>query len=134
MSERYFAKVVKVEDEFTVVINKGSSAGIKEGDKFIIAGLGDIITDPDTGEELDRLEIVRGKVTAFHVQEKIATMKSCDYERTSSKREIKKVSSKNIWSSSLFGPQDTVTESIIPGDERVKELDGVTVGDVLIKA
>ena len=134
MSERYFAKVVKVEDDFTVVINKGSSSGIKENDKFIIAGLGDIITDPDTGEELDRLEIVRGKVAAFHVQEKIATMKSCDYEKTSGKREIKKVTSKNMGMASIFGPQDTVTESIIPGDERVKGLDGVKVGDVLIKA
>jgi len=134
MSERYFAKVVKVEDKFTVVINKGSSTGLKEGDQFIVAGIGDVIMDPDTNEELGSLEIVRGKVVASHVQEKIATMKSCDVERSSGKREIKKVTSKSVGMGSIFGPQDTVTESIIPGDERLKELIGVKVGDVLIKA
>lgn len=134
MNERYFGKVVKLEDDFTVVVNKGSSSGIKEGDKFIVAGIGDIITDPDSGEELERLEIVRGKVIATHVQEKISTMKSCDYDRSSGKREIKKVTSKNMGMTSFFGPQDTVTESIIPGEERLKVLAGVSVGDVLIKA
>lgn len=133
MSERYFAKVVKIEDKYTVVINKGSSSGIKEGDKFIIVGLGEVIVDPDTEQELEQLEIVRGRVMATHVQEKITTLKSCDYERSSGKREIKKVTSKNMGMASIFGPQDTVTESIIPGEDKLVELNSAVEGDVLIK-
>jgi len=134
MSERYYGKVVKIEDKFTIVANRGSSSGVKEGDKFVVVGIGDVILDPDTGEELGPLEIVRGKVIAIHVQEKISTLKSCDYESSLGKREIKKISSKALGLASIFGPQDTVTESIIPGEDRLKELVGVSVGDVLIKA
>jgi len=133
MSERYFGKVVKVEDKFTVIANKGALSGVKEGDKFIVVGIGDVILDPDSGEELERLEIVRGKVLATHIQDKIATMKSCDYDRSTGKREIKKVTSKNVGMASIFGPQDTVTESIIPGEDRLKELIGAIEGDLLIK-
>jgi len=34
---------------------------------------------------------------------------------------------------SLFGPQDTITESVRPGEERLKELTGVQVGDLIIR-
>jgi len=135
MNERYFGKIVKIEDMYTVVTNRGVSSGVKEGNKFIVVGIGDIIVDPDTGEELERLEIVRGRVVATHIQEKISTLKSCDYERVGGKREITKHSSSKLNSiSALFGPQDTVTESIIPGEDRLKELVGICEGDVLIKA
>ena len=61
-------------------------------------------------------------------------MKSCDYVRSPEKREIKKVTSKNMGMTAIFGPQDTVTESIVPGEERLKKLEGVSIGDFLIKA
>lgn len=134
MSERYFGKVVKIEDIYTVVANRGSSSGVKEGNKFIIVGIGDIIFDPDTGEELERLEIVRGRVVATHVQEKISTLKSCDYERAAGKREITKHSPTGGLLGPIFAPQGSTTETIIPGEERLKELVGITEGDVLIKA
>jgi len=134
MSDRYFGKVVKIADMYTVVANRGSSSGVKEGNKFIIVGIGDIIVDPDTGEELERLEIVRGKVVAIHVQEKISTLKSCDYERATAKREITKHSPNVGVLGVMFGPQGATTETIIPGDEKLKELVGISEGDVLIKA
>lgn len=134
MSDRYFGKVVKIEDMYTVVANRGSSSGVKEENKFIIVGIGDVIVDPDSGEELERLEIVRGKVVATHVQEKISTLKSCDYERAAGKREITKHSSNVGVLGTMFGPQGTTTETIIPGEDRLKELVGICEGDVLIKA
>jgi len=133
MSERYFGKVVKIEDMYTVIANRGSSSGVKEGNKFIIVGIGDIIVDPDTGKELERLEIVRGRVIAIHVQEKISTLKSCDYERATGKREITK-HSPNAGVLGIFGTQGSVTETIIPGDDKLKELVGISEGDVLIQA
>ncbi len=134
MTERYAGKVVRISDKFNVIINKGSENGVVIGDKFLIIGLGEIIVDPDTQEELEQLEIVRGKAVVTHVQEKISTLQSCEYEKSPDEREIKKVTSRGgIALPGMFGPQDTVTESIKPGKEHIKELKGVQVGDLIIK-
>jgi len=131
MTERYFGKVVSTPDEYSVVINKGSDQEVQEGQKYLVVGLGEIITDPDTGEELEKLEIVRGRVVVEHVQPKIATLKSCEYETSEDVKEIKKVTSRG--GLAMFGPQDTVTESITPGEKHLKGLDGAKVGDLVIK-
>ncbi len=134
MTDRYFAKVVSARDRYTIVINAGEEKGAKVGDRFLVIGLGETIVDPDTQEELERLEIVRGKASITHVQDKISTLISCEYERSSDVKEIKKVSSKGGGGIVGFlGSQDTVTESIKPGEERLKELTGVQIGDFVIK-
>lgn len=135
MSDRYFGKVVATTDKFTIVINKGSEHGIKEGDKFLVVCLGQSIIDPDTQEELERLEIVRGKVSIFHVQAKISTARSCEVEKDRDMKEITKVTSRGGMAAlaSLMGPQDTITESIKSGDERLKALNGAQIGDLLLK-
>lgn len=132
MSNRYFGKVVATTDRFTIVMNRGSEHGVNNGDKFLIVGLGPVIIDPDTQEELERLEIVRGKVSVFHVQEKISSARSCEFMRSSDVKEIKKVTSRGGGVIGFLGPQDTVTESIKPGDEQLKELNGAQVGDLLL--
>lgn len=135
MAERYVAKVVKVLDDYSFVVNRGSDNGLKVGDQFVVAGLGEPIMDPDTNEDLGRLEVVKGRAEVAHVQEKLATLKSCRYSRTSEKKEIKKVTSSGKGGfASIFGPQDTVTESITPGEPILLKLENVALGDVLIKA
>lgn len=134
MNDRYFAKVASVLDKYTIVVNKGSEHGVSVGNKFLVIGIGDAIIDPDTGQELEKLEIVRGKVVATHVQVKIATMKSYEYEKSSDIKEIKKVISKAGGGfAGLMGSQDTTTESIKPGAELLKPLAGIEKGDLLIK-
>jgi len=131
MSERYFAKIVATPSKYLVVINKGAEHGVEPGQKFLIVGLGDLITDPDTGEELGKLEMLRGKVTAVHVQEKISTLESCEYEKASDIKEITKVTSAG--GLSILGSQNTITESIKPGEQYLKALNQVAVGDCAIK-
>lgn len=131
MSARYVGKVSQVRDEFTVVINIGSEKGVVEGDKFLIVGLGEVIVDPDTQEELEQLEIVRGKASVINVQNKIATLKSYEYEKSSDVKEITKVTGGYALGAVLG--QNTVTESIKPGASYLKELEGVQVGDCVIK-
>lgn len=131
MSDRYFAKVVVVQDKYTVVINAGSEKEVKVGKKFLIVGLGELIVDPDTKEELERLEIVRGNAQVTHVQGKIATLRSSEYDRTADEREIKKITSRG--GLTVFGgPQDTVTETTKPGEQVIREFRGVQVGDFAI--
>lgn len=84
---KFPATVVKINDEFTVVINRGSIHGIKKGDNFLIYGLSkDEIIDPETGDSLGYLEIVRGTGTVIHVQEKLATVET--NRRSKTKRTI----------------------------------------------
>lgn len=134
MSDRYFGKVVAANDKFTIVMNKGSTHGVEVGDQFLVVGLGQSIIDPDTQEELGQLEIVRGKVSVTHVQEKIATARSCEFEKFSDIKETKKVTSRSMGAlAGLMGPQDTITESIRPVAEELKELEGAQLGDLLLK-
>lgn len=131
MTERYFGRVVATPDEYTVVINRGEEHEVKEGQKFLVVGQGDVIIDPETNEELEKLELVRGRVSVEHIQQKVSTLKSCEYETTEDVKEIKKVTSRGRMD--MFGPQDTVTESITPGEKYLRELNGAQVGDYVIK-
>lgn len=132
MNPRYFAKVVYIADKYTVVINAGLDRGVKLGDKFLVVGLGDLIFDPETNEELERLEVVRGRAEVVHVQDRLSTLKSIEIFRQPDVREIKKVTSRSTGLSALIGPQDMVTESITPSDPVTLELRGAQVGDYAI--
>lgn len=137
MDSRYFAKVVNVQDEYTVVINAGANQGVKIGDNYLIVGLGPEILDPDTNEPLERLELVRGRVSVSHVQEKISTLKSSEKEREADTKQIKKVTSKGSATSLLAGlygtPGETITESITPGTEIIRPLKKPAIGDYVLK-
>jgi hypothetical protein len=69
-------KVAKTLDDYTVVINAGSEDGIKNGSVVMLYEMGGMIKDPDTGEDLDELEIVKGTGVVTHVQPHIATVES----------------------------------------------------------
>jgi hypothetical protein len=133
MSDRYFGKVVAVNNEYQVVINKGSAHGVQDGQRFIIVGLGDVLVDPDTGEELEKLEIVRGRAIVVHVQSTIATLKSCDFQKNEDVREIKKIKASRALSLALLGEGETITESIKPGDKYLMPLEDAAIGDMAIR-
>jgi hypothetical protein len=54
-----------------VALAAGAKDGVKEDMVFIIYSLGDPIMDPSTKESLGNLEIVKGRVRVFFVQDKI---------------------------------------------------------------
>jgi hypothetical protein len=69
--------VVRVIDDFTLVLNIGSEHGVSKGDAFLVYYIEpDEIKDPISGESLGRLEIVRGSGSVVHVQPKMCTIKS----------------------------------------------------------
>ena len=100
------AKVIKVLDEYQVVINKGSENGVKKGDRFLVYKIGDEMKDPDTNESLGNLEIVCGETIAKHVQEKITTLESDLFENSATKRIIQRGGL-----TSFFGSQTEEIES-----------------------
>lgn len=64
-------KVAKVLNPLSVILAAGFEDGVKEGMEFIIYDLSETIYDPETGEDLGKLEIVKGRVYAVHVQDRL---------------------------------------------------------------
>ncbi len=62
-------QVALVEDDYTLVINRGTEAGVVAGMVFAVSsGTGQVITDPESGRELGRLSREKLRVRVFDVQ------------------------------------------------------------------
>jgi hypothetical protein len=72
-------KVIRTLSSTELVINLGATHGVRERSRFIIFTLGDEMQDPDTGEALGQLEVVKGQAEAKHVQERMSTIRSVDF-------------------------------------------------------
>ncbi|MHA3021304.1 hypothetical protein ACXPWS_13730 [Mycobacterium sp. BMJ-28] len=67
--ERLRGRVALVEDDYTLVINRGAQAGVTPGMVFAVhAESGQVITDPESGRELGRLAREKLRVRVFDVQ------------------------------------------------------------------
>lgn len=75
---RQMARVATVMDPYQVVINKGASDGIRVGQHYLFYALGDEIRDPETGDDLGQLEVLRGRGSVIHVQNKISIVRSSE--------------------------------------------------------
>ena len=72
------AKVVSIIDEFRVVINRGKDDGVTMGDRYLIYNLGEEVKDPDTNEDLGRVEIIKGRGSVVHLQKRLATIQTTE--------------------------------------------------------
>ncbi|TRT86284.1 MAG: hypothetical protein EWV82_05875 [Microcystis aeruginosa Ma_AC_P_19900807_S299] len=71
------ATVVKVIDDYKLVMNRGEQNGIREGQRMMVYRIDDEeILDPHTGESLGFLELVRGTGRIIFVQDKISIIES----------------------------------------------------------
>lgn len=116
MTDQNPFKVVKIISPYQVVINAGSEAALRKGQRLLVYDIGEMIRDPETGEELEHIEIVRGTGRIIHLQGRIATVESDMKEEEPIT--IKRTS--NLGSMrSLFGDteQTEIRRSRIPFDE-----------------
>ncbi len=114
------ATVVRVIDNHKVIINRGAKHGIQKEQRFLVYHLDtNPIKDPETGQDLGLLEIVRGTGVATHVQENLTTVSS-DRKGPNERREVVR---RGIMYS--FGSErETIT---IPGE--IEPFDDVVNGD-----
>ncbi|MGW0160862.1 hypothetical protein ACWDUN_16300 [Mycobacterium sp. NPDC003323] len=62
-------QVAYIEDDYTLVINRGSQAGVRAGMVFAVHSESDqVIVDPESGRELGRLTHEKVRVKVFDVQ------------------------------------------------------------------
>ena len=130
MDEQYkeVTKVASKIDAYSFVINRGSDYGIKVGEVYLVFRLGDNISDPITGEDLGKLELVRGRARVVHVQKMISTLESIDNETIPGKiRRIRRQGTIGLWSLAS-GPRE---EEIEDGREVRKRPIDVQIGDMV---
>jgi hypothetical protein len=121
-------RVIEIIDSYKVVLNCGQNHEIKLGDTFLLFGLTKVLKDPETGEDLEQAELIRGQGRVTHVQNKICTVQSMLLESSSSKTVKKVQHPQNLLTGSLFnGP--TVTEEEIFHDPQRKRFDDIQIGD-----
>ena len=71
------ATVVKVIDHYKLAINRGKHNVIRQGQRMMVYYIDDEeILDPNTGESLGSLELVRGTGRVIFVQDKISIIES----------------------------------------------------------
>jgi hypothetical protein len=117
------ATVVEVVDEYTCAINRGARSGLKVGDRYLVYGVGNELADPDTGESLGRLELVRGRGKVIHVQERLATIESLETVKNPDRtRTIKREGVLSVFGS----PAEEIKE---PGKVQTVPFNKIKVGD-----
>jgi hypothetical protein len=83
MSKQFLRGLVAaILDDQRLIINLGMEQGVSCGDQFIVYEEGDQINDPQSGESLGGLELVKTILEAVHVQEKMALVMPIRKETT----------------------------------------------------
>lgn len=120
------AKVIYIIDGTRLVINRGSRNGLKTGDRFLVFGYGPELTDPDTGADLGRLEVVRGRAQVTHAQDELATLQSTERRPRRAMRRIVREASRAA--AILAQIEGRVIEEELEPDEELPFMDP-EVGD-----
>lgn len=69
------ARIVKVLSDSKITINKGRYDGVKKGSMYLIYSLDpDDVIDPETGENLGKIEIPKGYARVIHIQDRLTTL------------------------------------------------------------
>lgn len=108
MGNLLMGRVVKVIDEYRLVINKGSYDGVTSNDQFLIYHLGEEIFDPDTKESLGVLELVCGEGKPEHIQGHLTTLVTSKRETRQSRKVVRRGA--NAISAIISGLGNEVTE------------------------
>ena len=72
MDELVTGRIVRGLDDDRWVLNAGLGAGVQSDDRFVVFELGEDIVDPESGESLGALELVKGHLRVVHVQARMA--------------------------------------------------------------
>ncbi len=73
-------KVARILSDEEVVLNVGSEDGVEEDMEFVIFSESDHIWDLETGEDLGAIEIVKGRVKVYHVQDRMSRARTLTYQ------------------------------------------------------
>jgi len=73
-------KVARILSDEEVILNVGSEDGVKEKMEFVIFSESDHVYDPETGEDLGAIEVVKGRVGVYHVMGRMSRVRTLTYQ------------------------------------------------------
>lgn len=73
-------RIIKILDQYRVIIDVGADSGIKRSMDFIIYSEGETVKDPESNEDLGRLENVKARVKVSHIQKRFSILESSETE------------------------------------------------------
>ena len=111
MNPTIHGKVIDVLDDTKIVINKGAKDGVIPGNRFLIYREGRELTDPDTGENLGRLELVCGEGEPSHIQDRMTTLTSAKTKTRTAKTVVQ---NGFIWGNLPVREEYHPEESVVP--------------------
>ncbi len=120
-------RIAQIISDKEVVLNVGEESGVKINMKFVIYEESDHIIDPETGNDLGALEIVKARVVVNHVMPRISRAESETYTISTGYNSL-------ALAAALVGSTETrrrklqVEESDI---KPVKENKNVKIGDLV---
>lgn len=123
-------KIAKIVNDYTFIINGGSTDGVEEADEFNIVQKEDFeVLDPDTGESLGSYELIKGKIYATNIYPKFSICETRTYQQTVNTNAFQNIignSTKTITSNiRLDVDEDQITGGLTP--------DPIKVGDTVEK-
>lgn len=119
-------KIVKIINEYKVVVNAGSNSFIKEDDILEVYQPGQEVTDPETGESLGTLDFVKAKLRVVDVFPKM-----CVCENRDTKQKSVFVNLSQNWTYEETLPLNVQTTDISGGYEGIDKK--IKVGDLVRK-
>ena len=123
-----YGKVIRIFDETTLLVNIGAKEGLKVEDRVVVVEKGEEVVDPDTGESLGALELVKTELVAADVQERLAILKTATARRADSNLPL----SARMVRDSVRSDNAQGTMSVAPGEvSGLPSLSPVRVGDVV---
>lgn len=118
-------KIVKIVNEYLVVVNYGAFDGAREGDILEIFQVGEEVIDPHTNKSLGTLDIRKARIKVINVYDQMALCRS--YELSSSFYENIGLLGKALTMSETLA-LNVNTEHISGGYDEYKELI-INIGD-----
>lgn len=76
--EKNIWKIIKIIDDFEVIINAGKEDFIKVNDIFEIVSPGETIIDPDTKEDLGTLDFIKAKIIVKELYDKFSVCRNIE--------------------------------------------------------
>jgi hypothetical protein len=116
-------KVVKIIDNYNLVINAGKNVNVEVGDKFEIFESGKEIFDPDTGDSLGKLDFVKAYIKVTSVLDHMSICQNTDSDVINPltpvllRLERYKPAPLNIDSTDISGGYEDVDKKIHVGDK-----------------
>lgn len=71
-----YGKVITIFSETSLLVNLGKKDGLKKGDRLVVIEKGEEMKDPESGESLGELELVKAELVAADVQEQMSMLRT----------------------------------------------------------